>query len=327
MLRHMLEDAWSAAQASTALIYHPKVLAGYHIAEKLNIPGFLAMMLPAFSATGAFANPVLGAYDFGKWLNRLTYEPLMKVSMLPYQGLINQWRQDVLHLPASSQNLYSKATPKIYAYSPHVLPSPPDWDDSTFVSGYWFLPNSTDWTPSDTLLQFLEAGEPPVYVGFGSMPSEDAATKTQVVLAAAKQAGKRLILATGWGGLQAADLPETAYLLEAAPHEWLFPKCAAIAHHGGAGTTGASLRAGKPTIVCPFFGDQPFWGQRVFELGVGPQPIPQKQLSVEKLAAAIALATSDTTMRDRAQALGQKLQAEDGVKAAVEFIGQRIKIA
>jgi sterol 3beta-glucosyltransferase len=128
------------------------------------------------------------------------------------------------------------------------------------------------------------------------------------------------LLASGLGGLQAAGLPDDIFMLESAPHEWLFPQVAAVIHHGGSGTTGAGLRAGKPTIICPFIADQPFWGHRVHELGVGPAPIPQKKLTVETLAAAIETAVTNKTMQTKAAELGEKIRGERGVETAVNFI-------
>ncbi|WP_129672533.1 glycosyltransferase [Candidatus Chloroploca sp. Khr17] len=322
MLRNILDDAWAASQAAEAIIYHPKALAGYHLAEKLQVPGFLTMMLPAYSPTRIFSNPALGGQNYGDWVNWFTYTLFLRGATLPYRSLINAWRKERLGLPPFRDDtiLRGKPVPKMYAYSQHVVPKPPDWDASTFVSGYWFLPTSASWQPSAALEAFLAQGPPPVYVGFGSMASQDAARTTKLVLAAAAQAGQRVILASGWGGLSTADLPATAFALEAAPHAWLFPRCAAVVHHGGAGTTGAGLRAGKPTVICPFFGDQPFWGQRVFALGVGPWPVPQKKLTVERLARAIEVAVSDQAMRQRAEALGAKIRAEDGVARAIEFM-------
>lgn len=327
MLRQIMDDAWEAARDSDMIVYHPKALAGYHIAEKLNIPGFLAMMLPTYSPTRAFANPALGAHNYGGLLNRWSYALFLKTVIAPYRGMINAWRREKLGLPPFQDDmfLHSKPVPKLYAYSRHIVPIPADWDTSSFVTGYWFLPPSTDWRPPADLLAFLEHGPAPVYIGFGSMPSQDAAHITNIVLDAARLTEQRTILATGWGGLAASEVPDTVFVLESAPHDWLFPRCAAVVHHGGAGTTGAGLRAGKPTVICPFFGDQPFWGKRVFELGVGPRPIPQKKLSVESLAQAIRIAATDEAMRQRAAALGQKVRAEDGVAEAVRVISSYLE--
>ena len=170
------------------------------------------------------------------------------------------------------------------------------------------------------LREFLRAGPPPVYVGFGSIAGRNPAQTTQTVVGALERAGQRGVLSSGWGGLEAARLPGTVFKLDAAPHDLLFPHMAAVVHHGGAGTTAAGLRAGKPTVVCPFFGDQPFWGARVAALGVGPAPIPQRRLTAENLAAAIRRAVTDTEMQGRAYELGVKLRAEDGVGRAVQFI-------
>ena len=130
------------------------------------------------------------------------------------------------------------------------------------------------------------------------------------------------MLATGWGGMAVDKLPETVFKLEAAPHDWLFERVSAVVHHGGAGTTAAGLRAGKPTIICPFMADQPFWGSRVAALGVGSEPIPQKKLTAAKLSAAIEQVLGDAALQQHATALGQKISAEDGVGRAVAFIEQ-----
>jgi sterol 3beta-glucosyltransferase len=156
------------------------------------------------------------------------------------------------------------------------------------------------------------------------MPSHHAAAKTALVRGALERAGQRGILAAGWGGLSATTPSPNIYVLEAVPHDWLFPHIAAVVHHGGAGTTGAGLRAGAPTVICPFFGDQPFWGRWTAKAGVGPQPIPQKRLTVERLAEAISVAASDGAMRERATRLGAQIRAENGVARAVALVEARI---
>ncbi len=321
MLRNMLDDAWEAARDSDAIIYHPKAMAGQHIAEKLGVPCFLAMVLPALSPTHVFANPVLGDRNYGSWLNKMSYTLMIKAMFLPYSKMLTQWRAEKLGLPPGKLDLTlrDQPIPNLYGYSQFVLPNPPDWDDSVHVTGYWWLP-STDWQPPPDLQMFLDSGAPPIYVGFGSMTLQNPERLTRIVLRAACESGQRVLLATGWGGLAATELPKYAYILKSAPHDWLFPRCAAVIHHGGAGTTAAGLRAGKPTLACPFFGDQPFWGRRVYELGVGPQPIPQKKLDIENLAQAMRQMTSDEMMRQKAQALGEKLHTEDGVTRAAAII-------
>jgi sterol 3beta-glucosyltransferase len=227
----------------------------------------------------------------------------------------------VFDLPAApffgSDNLPQfQQYPTLYGFSPSVIPKPSDWHN-TEVTGYWFLDAATDWVPPADLMAFLQAGPPPVYIGFGSMGSRKPEETADLVLQAIARTGQRAILLSGWGGLSKADLPETVFMVESVPHSWLFSQVAAVVHHGGAGTTAAGLRAGVPSIVIPFFGDQPFWGQRVAKLGVGPEPIPRKQLTVERLAQAIRTAVTDRGMIRRAADLGAKIQAEDGVANAV----------
>jgi UDP:flavonoid glycosyltransferase YjiC (YdhE family) len=140
---------------------------------------------------------------------------------------------------------------------------------------------------------------------------------TASVLRALAKTGDRAVLVAGWGGIDGMDLPETVFRVDEVPYDWLFPRVRAAVHHGGAGTTAASLRAGSPTIVVPFFTDQSFWGARVAGLGVGPRPIPRARLTADRLSAAL-VATRDTGMRERARVLGEKIQAEDGVARAIE---------
>ena len=201
-----------------------------------------------------------------------------------------------------------------------MLPVPGDWANSSHVTGYWFLNSDEAYEPPADLANFLTTGEPPVYIGFGSMATGDASKTTDLVLNAVRQSRTRAILATGWGGLSELESSENIYRLKSAPHDWLFPRCSAVVHHGGAGTTGAGLRAGKPTVICPFFGDQPFWGKQVYKLGAGPKPIPQKRLSVDKLRRSILEATSNERMRQSADAIGKQIRAENGVAQATEII-------
>jgi sterol 3beta-glucosyltransferase len=326
MLRQILNDAWQAAGASDVVIFHPKAMAGYSIAEKLGIPAILALPAPLYSATAAFPNPIVPFANLGKTLNRASHKLTIWLAALSTHGIINRWRKETLGLPPLRNKLELNGRPllRLYPYSPAVISTPPDWDETSIATGYWFLERDEQWQPAPALQAFLQAGPPPVYVGFGSMPSQDAAAKMQVILAALAQSGARGIVATGWGGLAAAETPDTVYLLESAPHDWLFPQMAAVVHHGGAGTTAAGLRAGMPAIICPFFGDQPFWGRRVAALGVGPAPIPQRRLTAKRLAAALESTLQDTAMQLRAQQLGELIRREDGVGRAVALIEKQV---
>lgn len=331
MLRDILDDAWEAARDAEALVYHPKPLAGFHLAERLGVPAFVAMPAPILTPTSEFPNPILPQnLRLGGWFNRLSYAALTPLMTMPYRGLTNTWRKDKLGLPprpalASEMVRGGRPMPVLYAFSPSVVPVPADWDPAVVATGYWFLDEGgPNWQPPAALQRFLEAGPPPVYVGFGSMVGRDPRASAELAVAALRQAGLRGVLASGAGGLKAGEVPEGIFLLDSAPHDWLFPRVAAVVHHGGAGTTAAGLRAGRPTVVCPFFGDQAFWGGRVAALGVGPQPMPQKALTAEKLAQALKTATTDAAMRASAAALGQQISAEEGVARAIEVIERQL---
>ncbi len=331
MLRQMLQDEWQAAQnfQPDAIIYHPKSLGGYHLAEKLNLPLFLSLPLPIYTPTSAYPTPIMSGIRLGGSFNRFSYK-LMGWASAPYTSVVNDFRVKTLGLEKrgrfASEIIKPNGEPVsvLYAYSPDVLPIPADYPPQVHVTGYWFLDCSDDWQPSIDLLRFLEAGAPPVYVGFGSMSGTKAQERANIVLAALAKSGQRGLLASGWGGLKATDLPTHMFMLEQAPHDWLFPRVSAVVHHGGAGTTAAGLRAGKPTVIVPFIADQPFWGKVVYDLGVGSQPIPQKKLTIDGLSAAIRRVTNDAEMRRRAEILGEKIRAEDGIGNAVKIINHEI---
>ena len=187
------------------------------------------------------------------------------------------------------------------------------------VTGYWFLDNPPGWQPPGELVTFLGSGPPPVFVGFGSSPFPEPETATQLVMRALARAGRRGVILSGGSGLAVGRLAEEILSVDFVPHNWLFSRVCAAVHHGGAGVTGEALRAGLPTVVIPVWTDQPFWARRVFELGVGPRPIPARRLTEDALAGAI-LATESREMRSRAAALGKKIRGEDGVARAVQVI-------
>ncbi len=185
------------------------------------------------------------------------------------------------------------------AYSPSIIPHPADWPDSVHITGYFFADTQADWQPSPELEAFLEAGDPPVYIGFGSMAGRDPEQFARLILEALAKSGQRGLLLTGWGGLHPESVPDNVFVVDSAPHSWLFPRMAAVVHHGGAGTTAEGLRAGVPSVIVPFILDQPFWGARIKALGLGPDPIPQKNLTADRLANAIKLAVTNSDMKTR----------------------------
>ena len=317
LMRHLLDEEWAAVQAfgPNVILFHPKSLASPHMAERLGIPAILASPLPGFTPTAAFPSPLLPVSSLGP-LNRASHLLMIRSGEVLFGRMLREWRGSVLGLAGRRAR---PAAATLYAYSRHVLPAPPDWGDDVLVSGYWFLDDAEDWPVPEALASFLAAGEPPIYVGFGSMPGLDPRRLAQMVIEGLTHAGKRGLLATGGGALAPEDVPEHVHVFTGAPHDKLFRLVGAALHHGGAGTTGASLRAGLPTITCPFFGDQPFWGRRVATLGIGPPPLDRRTLDVPTLAAAFR-ATDNPLMRKPAQMLGQSIREEDGVTAAADFI-------
>ena len=211
-------------------------------------------------------------------------------------------------------------TPLLFAYSPTVLPRPGDWKAPYIhITGYFFLEEPETYRPPQGLLDFLAAGDAPVCVTFGSMVNRESERIDAVVRAALARTHQRGIILTGWGGKAPTEHADDVFYVDAVPHDWLFQRCSSVIHHGGVGTTAASLRAGIPTIIVPHAIDQQFWGKRVAAIGAGPEPIDLAHLSVERLAAAFAQANSPA-LRARAHELGCLIRAEDGAGNAVRLI-------
>jgi sterol 3beta-glucosyltransferase len=319
------QDAWGAAQGAEAIIYKSSWITGYSLAEKLGIPCAGAMFFP-LTPTRAFPSFVLGrGIDRGPLLNRLLWSLTGQVVWQITRQEDKKLRRNLLGLhplpffgPVARQQ--REVMPVFYAYSPAVLPPPADWPDRMHVTGYWFLDPPPGWQPPADLLNFLQAGPPPVSIGFGSMPSRDAEATLHLVLRALDLSGQRGVLLGGWAGIgKERTLPEHVFSAESVPHSWLFPRMAAVVHHGGAGTTGAGLRSAVPSILTPFLADQPSWARQVHVLGVGPAPLPFQTLTAERLAGAIRKAVTNQAIRQRADELGRQIQAEDGLGQTIEL--------
>ena len=321
----MAEDALEACRGSEALL-SLAVFApfGNSIAEIQGIPLINVEPTPllptrAFPAAGWPVQQNLGAFH-----NRISGSAMLQMIWQWYGPYVNEFRKrfGLVLLHSTDFHRILSATPLFGAYSPKVIPHPPDWPDQVHITGYWFQHALSEWCPSDELQAFLEKGEPPVYVGFGSMGGRNPQDFAAIVLEALAKSGQRGLLLTGWGGLNVMRVPDNVFVVNSAPHSWLFPRMAAVVHHGGAGTTAEGLRAGVPTVIVPFIVDQSFWGKRVKDLGVGPEPIPAKKLTSDKLASAIQTATTDSKMKQRAVALGKAIRAENGVGTAVKIVQQ-----
>lgn len=318
LMRRLFDAEWQAVNAfgPDVIVHHPKTLASPHIAEKLRVRAILASPLPGFSPTREFPSPLFPLRTLGP-LNKMSHTLALRGGELLFKKAIREWRRTVLGLSPKGKPIAGRRV--LYAYSPAVLPKPRDWDENICVSGYWFL--DEEWTCPADLAAFLAQGEKPIYVGFGSMPGIDAGKLTATVIRALADAGKRGILAVGGGALTRGVDARHVHHIDSAPHNQLLPLMSAALHHGGAGTTGAALRAGLPAVICPFFGDQPFWARRVHELKVGPPPVDRANLTVDSLATAFR-ATSLAEFRNNATRIAARINSEDGLRVAVDFIAR-----
>ena len=324
-------DFFNACKDADVIVYHPGAAVGYFAAQHFNVPSVLATPFP-MSPTKEY--PALIFYDaprLGKGFNFLSHKIFEQIMWFASSSPLKEfWKKEFGVLPKGFSNPFSKQTtkrlPTIISCSEFVFPTPSDRPAHVHTTGYWFLDEEAGWSPSPELLKFLESGPAPVYVGFGSVGnSKTAEQTTALVIETLKRSGQRGVLATGWSGMSMRkDLPENIFMLESAPHSWLFPRMAAVVHHGGAGTTAAGLRAGVPAVVVPSGNDQPAWGRRVYELGVGSKPIPRKKLTAENLSSAIQFALTPE-VKDKARELGARIQSENGVKAAAKIIADCVK--
>ena len=329
-IRDALGNIWEATQDSEALVFSDwgRIL-GTHLIEKLGVPACMGLVHPQqmriiYPETNVFGTHLGWLQSWArKWL--LWHLALRKP--------INEWRRDTLELPAttffsSELALKHRRIPLFYEHSAYVFPKPTNWPNWLHVTGYWFLDVANNWHPPKDLVKFLAAGTPPICIGFSSMSNQKVSGMAKVIIQALSLAQQRGILLAGWSELgKNITLPEDVFCIDAIPHTWLFPQVAAVVHHGGPGTLAVALRAGVPNIVVPFALDQPFWGERVAQLGVGPAPISPDELTAEKLAAAIDKAVNDKRIKQRAATLGAKIRAEDGVNRAVELFDQYVEAA
>lgn len=317
-LDDVCSSAWKACQGADVLIESPSAMAGIHIAEALEIPYFRAFTMP-WTRTRAYphAFSVLEK-KMGGGYNSITYITFDAIFWTAISGQINKWRRRELGLQNTSQaKMQANLRPFLYNFSPSVVPPPLDWPDWIRVTGYWFLDEGDTYEPPSDLVGFIEKARGDnkklVYVGFGSIVIDDPAALTKTVVDSVLKADVRCILSKGWSdrlGTKDASKPEVPlppeiFQIQAAPHDWLFTQMDAAVHHGGSGTTGASLRAGIPTIIKPFFGDQYFFAQRVEDLGVG---IWLKKVNTSVLSRALWEATNSQRMIVKAKVLGQKIR-------------------
>ncbi|KAI5117363.1 hypothetical protein M0805_002477 [Coniferiporia weirii] len=327
-LDDLLVDAWEQCKDADVLLESPSAMAGVHIAEALNIPYFRTFTMP-WTKTAEFPHPFLSPPVELASFNTSTFILFDNMFWSATSGQINRWRRNTLHIGNTDMgHLAQSKIPFIYNFSSFVVPKPLDWGDAVIISGYWFLDNpDLGWTPPESLTQWIckarDDGKPIVYIGFGSITVPNPPAMTRSIVKAVLKSDVRAIISKGWSARmskldeQEFIFPPECYPIDKIPHDWLFPQVDAALHHGGAGTTGASLRAGIPTLIKPWFGDQFFWASRVQKLGAG---MKVSSLHSSELASALVKATSDRLMRERAASIGENIRSEHGVQAAVRAI-------
>ena len=333
-MRHLMDkgvmqalgDCWQAAQDADFMVQTGTGSNALEIASQRGIPVAFSYLVP-MAPTRAFPSFFLPfRFSLGGGYNRLTYSLVSLALWLTVGGrTVNRWRSRLGLSPWRSESemlnyARSLGTPSLYGFSQSVLPRPPDWDPYQHITGYWFLPAQPGWEPPADLLRFVESGPPPTYVGFGSMSSENPEHQARLAVRALELSGQRGVLATGWGGIAHIPVSSSILFTKDVPHEWLFPRMAAVVHHGGAGTTSAGLRAGIPSVITSFGGEQRAWADLVVKLGVGEHIPAMKSLTPEKLSQAIRTAVNDHALRSRAASLGAQIRAENGAARAVEVI-------
>ncbi|BGP13097.1 hypothetical protein JCM10213_000900 [Rhodosporidiobolus nylandii] len=354
-LDDLLASAWKGCQDTDVLIESPSAIAGYHIAEALRVPYYRAFTMP-WSRTRAYPHAfAVPEVHMGGGYNYMTYTMFDQVFWRATSSQVNRWRKETLKIrPTSLEAMQQHKIPFLYNFSPVVIPPPLDWRENIHVTGYWWLDNPDDskskkWEPPEELLKFLDTAKEQdkkvVFIGFGSIIIPDPMEMTRVVAEAVEKADVFAIVAKGWSDRASnkgdsdeqkkeqedrekleTEIMEKPFIynVKSIPHDWLFPRIDAAVHHGGAGTTGASLRAGLPTIIKPFFGDQHFYADRVSTLGIGSHV---RNFTVEKLTEALTTAVHDEKQIERARLAGEEIRKEDGVATAIECIYRDLEYA
>ncbi|GMI94214.1 UDP-glucosyl transferase 80A2, sterol glucosyltransferase [Hibiscus trionum] len=301
-----------------AIIANPPAYGHTHVAEALQVPLHIFFTMP-WTPTSEFPHPLSRVKQQVGY--RLSYHIVDALIWLGIRDMINELRKKKLKLRPVTylRGSYSSPpdVPYGYIWSPHLVPKPKDWGPKIDVVGFCFLDLASSYEPPESLVKWLKDGDKPIYIGFGSLPVQKPERMTQIIVQALEKTRQRGIINKGWGGLgNLAEPPDFVYLLDNCPHDWLFLQCSAVVHHGGAGTTAAGLKAACPTTIVPFFGDQPFWGERVHARGVGPAPIPVEEFSLDKLVDAINFML-EPEVKKRAVDLAKAMEGEDGVAGAV----------
>ncbi|HEB3529813.1 glycosyltransferase [Burkholderia cenocepacia] len=314
----MREVADASAGCDALLVSGLVSFVGLSVAEYRGIPAIGTGMIP-ITPTAEFASPFLPPGKLPRWLNRASHRFVNALLWQAFRKSTNAARASVCGLPPR-QHMWTDH-PMLYGVSPALLSGSADWPANVQACGQWRI-DARAWAPPPELAAFLGAGEPPVYIGFGSMAGFDRAAMAAALTQAL--AGRRALFYPGWSGIDASLLPAHVRVIGDTPHDWLFPRVAMAVHHGGSGTTHSAARAGIASVVVPFAGDQFFWANRLQRLGVAGAPVAGRRMDAVALTRAIAFAERGET-KARATELGARLAQEDGLKQAVSAIERWVR--
>ena len=323
-------EIWTACQSSDIIIFHPGLPLGFFIAQEKKLISVMANPFPVIATKDYPAILFYTSPRLGGLFNKITHKIFEKIFWsLSKSAIVEFWNKSVktkMNFSVSPiRQQIESGMPVINGYSKLFFNQPKDWQNNIHTTGNWFIDKEPNFVPPTELSNFIDNGEQPIYIGFGSMKEIESFKSTLNIIKQALDITKqRAVVGLGWSKISYSEsIPDNIFLIENIPHSWLFPKMKTVIHHGGAGTTATGLRAGKPTIIIPHNADQPAWGQRVFELGVASNPIKKTQLTAYKLASAIRLVQQPIIIAN-AEKLGQKLRKENGVKNAVKIINDYI---
>jgi len=319
---HMVEHYYAACEGSEAIVYHPGMAIGYYAAEKTGIPSILATPFPLNKTKEQTSVILYGKVPSNLWVNLFSYSILQNMLWMASDASLKPfWKEKFGRLPTDYGCPFERHTdlrhPAIVSCSNFIFPRPTDWNKNIHQNGYWFLEEQDEYIPPMELVDFLNNGEKPIYIGFGSMViGENSEKKSKIILEGLAMTGKRAII-SGFGNLQ--NIPDTIYKIDNIPHSWLFSKVSAVCHHGGAGTSAAGFEAGVPSMIFPFALDQFAWAQRAYDLGVGSKPMPIKKLTSEKFAESIRYAMKGKII-SIAKELAKNIATENGAKDCAKII-------
>lgn len=316
-----MECALRDASSSDAILFSGIAsYIGLSVGECLNVPA-IGLGLWPISPTREFASPLLRPWRMPGWLNLASHHAVNQLLWRNFRGSLNEAR-DKLASQAKRRSMW-RQYPILYGVSRHLVPQPRDWPAEWQICGAWRIPDGL-WTPQEDLVEFIAAGAPPIYVGFGSMGGFDTGRLLAAVIDAV--AGRRAIFYPGWSGIASTKLPSNFFTVGETSHAWLFPRMSMVIHHGGAGTSHSAAQAGVPSIVIPFAGDQFFWAHRLASAGIAPDYVAHTRIDAAALARAISFAERDD-VRARAKELAALISEEDGVQFAVESIARLVEEA